>query len=584
MKRFCWFVAILVAVAIPKYSFAGGPTITQVDVIDETELHIFGTDLLKNGVSEVYLSADNSSTLQSLQLQSVAATRVVAWLPVGLISGEYRLDVVAGNGSGNRASELITIGASGSDGAVGPPGPQGPQGSIGPQGLPGAVGPTGSVGPMGPVGQEGSQGASGVQGIPGVPGTAGPSGPAGPQGSTGPVGPTGPQGSTGLVGPAGAQGAAGVTAKYAKVATVALSGGDYDSPLTAMANVSAGDNWCGAPAANNTCLIQIMPGTWNLGDVSTSSLVMRSFVHVTGSGAGVTVLNGSGDALGPGVVTFPTGVSQAALRNVTVHHVGGSSQAYAIASNPFGGAQAALLQDVEAIADGATGLTYGIRLSGSPVLNNVVARATGGGGAFGALLNGADFSVFNSRFYGAQGTVQTAGLYVVGNGAVFNSYAEGRDGGAGSLWGVLAETNTSGAVIDIVNTRIYSRNVSGGAAAIQPTGNGLVRIQGSFLEGIGSPAIAAFVSGNTEFTNSLIYAGGTGIGIALQVGFDKVVKVHGTRLVGATNVVHANGSGVQVMLNHSALIGGNNATFNGASITCAGTVDESLNFMTSGCP
>lgn len=41
--------------------------------------------------------------------------------------------------------------------------------------------------------------------------------------------------------------------KYAKVAFVAQSGGDYTDPVSAM---SAVDTWCGTPSASNPCLLK----------------------------------------------------------------------------------------------------------------------------------------------------------------------------------------------------------------------------------------------------------------------------------------------------------------------------------------
>ncbi|HWR97102.1 MAG TPA: hypothetical protein VN317_01635 [Candidatus Methanoperedens sp.] len=66
---------------------------------------------------------------------------------------------------------------------VGTPGPEGPQGVAGPPGPVGTQGPQGAPGPQGPVGPEGPQGAAGPQGPTGAqgdPGVQGPQGPAGP--------------------------------------------------------------------------------------------------------------------------------------------------------------------------------------------------------------------------------------------------------------------------------------------------------------------------------------------------------------------------------------------------------------------
>ena len=76
------------------------------------------------------------------------------------------------------------------------------------------------------------------------------------------------------------------TQTLAKIATVAISGGDYASPLDAMANVSAGDTWCGNPSASNPCLVKIAPGVYT----EPSAVFLKSFVDVEGSGQDITVI------------------------------------------------------------------------------------------------------------------------------------------------------------------------------------------------------------------------------------------------------------------------------------------------------
>lgn len=69
-------------------------------------------------------------------------------------------------------------------------------------------------------------------------------------------------------------------------ATVAMIGGDYTSPVTAMANLAT---WCGTPSATKPCLLKIMPGVYNIGS---SYILLPQYVDLEGSGPGVTTIQG----------------------------------------------------------------------------------------------------------------------------------------------------------------------------------------------------------------------------------------------------------------------------------------------------
>ncbi|MDH3421200.1 MAG: hypothetical protein OEM78_17155, partial [Gammaproteobacteria bacterium] len=103
-----------------------------------------------------------------------------------------------------------------------------------------------------------------------------------PEGPPGPEGPEGPQGPSG--------------ARLALVAVVAKSGGDYTSPLDAVANIAAGDAWCRDEVAishtSDACVIKVEPGVYELAE----TLVVPAFVSVVGSGPKATTLSA-----GPGV-------------------------------------------------------------------------------------------------------------------------------------------------------------------------------------------------------------------------------------------------------------------------------------------
>lgn len=73
----------------------------------------------------------------------------------------------------------------------------------------------------------------------------------------------------------------------AKVARVAISGGDYTSPVGAVNDLA---NWCGTPSSSNPCLIKVYPGIY---DIGTSSVHLDyDYLDLAGSGKHVTTIRG----------------------------------------------------------------------------------------------------------------------------------------------------------------------------------------------------------------------------------------------------------------------------------------------------
>ena len=70
------------------------------------------------------------------------------------------------------------------------------------------------------------------------------------------------------------------------LAIVAKSGGDYPDPHAALRDIGS---WCGIPSETNPCLIEVMPGDYN---VSVASIALSDYVHLRGSGSDVTILTG----------------------------------------------------------------------------------------------------------------------------------------------------------------------------------------------------------------------------------------------------------------------------------------------------
>ncbi len=117
---------------------------------------------------------------EEIVIQDWTDNSITAYLPPGIIAGDYRLIVMSKDDEDKSDNYDLTLGA------------------VGPQGLQGDVGPTG------PQGLQGITGATGPQGL------QGDTGATGPQGLQGNIGMTGPQGLTGQTGDTGQPGVAGV--------------------------------------------------------------------------------------------------------------------------------------------------------------------------------------------------------------------------------------------------------------------------------------------------------------------------------------------------------------------------------------
>jgi hypothetical protein len=171
----------------------------------------------------------------------------------------------------------------------------------------------------------------------------------------------------------GPQGPQGPPAKYAGVAVVAKSGGDYTDPVQAMVH---SDQWCGTPSATNPCLLRIMPGNYT----TTTTIPMKSYVDIEGSGENVTKLEGNFSFFSAynGLVT---GASNAEIRFLTVENTGGE-WGYSIAICNYSASPG--ITNATAIASGGSD-NYGVHniSNSSPAMTNVTATASGGNYSFG---------------------------------------------------------------------------------------------------------------------------------------------------------------------------------------------------------
>jgi fibronectin type 3 domain-containing protein len=187
--------------------------------------------------------------------------------------------------------------------------------------------------------------------------------------------------------------------KYGKTAVVAVTGGDYTSPVAALADL---DTWCGAPSATNLCQVRIMAGVFELGS---TSLQLTPYVHVRGSGSTTTVLTGALNSLTAGVVN---GASHAHISDLAILNSGGTTEqggAFANAIAVFNSNAAPEIQNVVVEARGALN-TYAIYNTASSLLSReVIIRDAILTAGTAAIYNGLNVNTFvrTSRFLGIGG-------------------------------------------------------------------------------------------------------------------------------------------------------------------------------------
>ena len=120
---------------------------------------------------------------------------------------------------------------------------------------------------------------------------------------------------------------------------------------------------------NNPYLIKLGPGIY---DIGTSSLQMKQYVDMEGSGENTTIITGHIDSYTSGVVQ---GASNAEIRFLTVRNTGGGSYAIAI----YNTSASPKITNVTASASGGRCNNYGVyNNSSSPTMTNVTASASGG--------------------------------------------------------------------------------------------------------------------------------------------------------------------------------------------------------------
>jgi hypothetical protein len=292
-----------------------------------------------------------------------------------------------------------------------------------------------------------------------------------------------------------------------------------EDPVVAGENLIRAVDAISNPSAANPYLVKIEPGIYDLG---TGSLLMRSYVDVEGSGEGLTTIT-SAVATGLGTVV---GTDNAELRFLTVKNTGAPGQQIVAL---FSERSSPSYTRVRVVASGGAE-NQAIHISnGAPVLDHVVASASGGGTAIGvANFNGA-LIVSNSTFGAADA--------------------------AGANTGLLS---TFGGTVRATNSTMTG---SGGEIASGlKTNNGVHTMTNMTLSGSGATTSYGVYNG-WRFAAP-------------------VVNVHHSRVSGGTNSVFSAGGPVKV--GASQLAGPTTTTFHG-TVTCAASYNENYVALTPAC-
>ncbi len=415
---------------------------------------------------------------------------------------------------------------------AGPQGPSGPAGPEGPAGPQGATGPAGPAGPQGPTGETGPQGATGPAG------SAGPQGPLGPQGVQGPAGPPGaPSIRTVVVGPVGAPADNGTAL------------------LAAMSGITTA-------SATNPWILKIEPGIYDLG---ASSLAMKAYVDIEGSGEQLTTIRSTSAA---GTVI---GAGPSEMRFLTVENLGGGGDSYSLKASSS--CSDMHLAHVTLRAANGSGVTRAVSLGGSctgAVFTNVTAVATGGGSTLGISFEsqGAAPLLQGVRIIASSASSYNQGLYLPSGGTIIGSSVrvEGKSLEAVVLAG--GTTYANGLRVE----GVVEAGSGGSGLRLSATGGGgspqaTIENSSIVMSGPGSSTgITTYLDGGVAVIRRTTVSAGTGIYTSSGSG---TFRVDASTIGGTARTIDLAGA-CSARVGGSQLSGGPVA----GSVSCVGVYDE----------
>ena len=352
----------------------------------------------------------------------------------------------------------------------------------------------------------------------------------------------------------------------AQIRTVLVSPvpGNPAASGTALVNALAGIS---APSSTNRWLLKIEPGIY---DVGATSLAMRSWVDVEGSGIGVTTVRRALTAPAGATAGTVNGASDAELRLLTVEATGSGTATNVIAM--YNSNAHPRLYRVKLTSYGGTD-AWGIKnVSSAPQLEECDISASAAGefsNAYGVSFQNylagfqrtavlrSKIAVWGARFN--YGIYSDGGLTIT---EVRNSRIDAT--GGSFTYGILATGNLGwqgGDGLTIRDVEVYS-----GGGALQSFGVYL----GSGTT-VSLDVTASKVWGHAAPTTYGIYQGG-----------NTPAVLQSSHVVGYTRTVQSDGGPVSIASTH--LLGGAVIVWGGGWLGCMGVWDENAVFYASSCP
>lgn len=337
--------------------------------------------------------------------------------------------------------------------------------------------------------------------------------------------------------------------KYGKTAVVAQNGGDYSSPITAMAAVAS---WCGTPSAANPCLLKIMPGVYDLGS---NSLVMQPYVDIEGSGELSTIITSTipGEFTGTVQAANNTELRSLTARNTTpfvfsvfgnaIYVASGSPRLTSITANASGGSNncgiynngSSPVINLATVRAAGQNNSYGIVnvSNAAPLISNTTTTALGTGGSNYGIHNNAAAPRLINVVATATGGVNNHGM---------------NSGASGGTYTIIADRSTfEGASNSIYNSYAGFTIQLGGCkllGPLSPTGtfNQLASYSDTTQFGSISSGTQTFQTGN-DTAKGLIVKGNSG---SQSANLQEWQNSTGTAVasVSSTGVISGNGSGL----------------------------------------
>ncbi len=309
------------------------------------------------------------------------------------------------------------------------------------------------------------------------------------------------------------------------------------NPAGAMSEYTG---WCGKASPAVRCLLKIMPGVY---DIGASTVVMRSFIDIQGSGENVTFIQGNLDSNTSGVVT---GASNAEIRFLTVDNTGGGNYAVAILNS----SNSPSIFKVTATASGGAANNDGVfNYYSSSTMTNVTATTSGGTNNF-SVINYSSSPVMTNVTATASGGTYSYGVY--------NYYS------SSTMTNVTA-TGSGGTYNDGVCN--YSSS---------PT---MTNVTATASGGTNNDGVYNYYSSPT-MTNVTATASGGTYSYGVYDDATGTVKINHSVISGSTNPIY--NSITSTYVGNTQLNGG--AVHNSGTLICAGVYDENYTFYPNTCP